>query len=111
MAFLGASCFGLYCLRDSDRIPLLDAARDGGITVLRIFLTEIDYNVRPNAGAGHADEMRQNWKGCQAFTVPDLEQDGLGQYNDRVLELVDSLMVECLERGIKLTIAVADTCA
>ena len=31
MAFLGASCFGLYSLKDCDRIPLLDAARDGGV--------------------------------------------------------------------------------
>ena len=43
--------------------------------------------------------------------MPDLEQQALGQYNDRVLELIDSLMVECLDRGIKLSIAIADTCA
>lgn len=60
--------------------------------VVRIFLTHVMEN---NKGSGN-DE------------VPDLEQWAVGQYDDTILGLVDQLMVETVDRGMKLIIALGD---
>ena len=63
-----------------------------GMKVVRIFLTHVMEN---NKGSGN-DE------------VPDLEQWAVGQYDDTILGLVDQLMVETVDRGMKLIIALGD---
>jgi hypothetical protein len=66
--------------------------KDAGMSVVRVFITHIYEN---NKGSGN-DE------------IPDLEQWGLGQYDDTILKKIDKLMSECYARKMKLIIACGD---
>lgn len=66
--------------------------KGAGLSVVRVFITHVYYN---NKGSGNEE-------------IPDLEQNGLGDYDDTILELIDQLMLECYERNIKLIIACGD---
>lgn len=88
----GANSYYLYALPDADRIAVLDAMKGAGMSVVRIFITHIYEN---NKNSGN-DE------------IPDLEQWGLGQYDDTILKKIDKLMAECYARNLKLIIACGD---
>ncbi|KWU42629.1 glycoside hydrolase family 5 protein, partial [Rhodotorula sp. JG-1b] len=88
----GVSSYYLFALYDSDRYAVLDAIKSGGFSVVRIFI------------AGVA----ANNKGSNSRAVNDVEPDQVGVYDDTILGLVDQLMVDCKERGLKLLIALSD---
>mmetsp|Transcript_36549 Transcript_36549/g.50932 ORF Transcript_36549/g.50932 Transcript_36549/m.50932 type:complete len:490 (-) Transcript_36549:386-1855(-) len=74
------------------RTAYLDHMRESGLRVLRIFLV-----------SNTAD-----YKNSGSQAVEDLETREVGTYDDRILSLVDDLMLEAHERGIKLDIALHD---
>ncbi|TKA50408.1 hypothetical protein B0A53_06263 [Rhodotorula sp. CCFEE 5036] len=88
----GVSSYYLFALYDSDRYAVLDAIKSGGFSVVRIFI----------AGVG------ANNKGSNSRAVNDVEPNEVGVYDDTILGLVDQLMVDCKERGLKLLIALSD---
>ncbi|OLQ08802.1 hypothetical protein AK812_SmicGene7648 [Symbiodinium microadriaticum] len=91
----GVNSFFAHALPSSgpySRTAYLDKIRDAGLRVLRIFIsqTEADYK---NSGSQAVD---------------DIETKKVGTYDDRILSMVDDLMLEAYERGIKLDIALHD---
>ncbi|KIK55243.1 glycoside hydrolase family 5 protein [Collybiopsis luxurians FD-317 M1] len=91
-SFAGANNYYAYSLPDSDRIALLDAMQAAGMKVLRTWVT------------GHAAGQ----KGSDNVAVPDLEANGIGNYDDTILNMIDQLMVDAHDRGIKLLIGMYD---
>ncbi|GAA5884393.1 hypothetical protein JCM3774_002357 [Rhodotorula dairenensis] len=88
----GVSSYYLFALYDSDRHAVLDAIKSGGFSVVRIFVAAV--------GA--------NNKGSNSRAVNDVEPDAVGVYDDTILGLIDQLMVDCQQRGLKLLIALSD---
>ena len=66
-----------------DRIAVLDALRDAGSSVLRIF---ISYTPSNNKETGSVE-------------MPDIEPVTVGVWDDTQLEAIDQLMVEAEPRG------------
>ncbi|KAF7314147.1 Glycoside hydrolase [Mycena chlorophos] len=91
-SFAGANNYYIWALPDSDRYAILDAMQDAGMKVLRTWVTGV------GAGQKNSDNME----------VPDLEANGIGNYDDTVLNLIDQLMVDAHARGIKLLIGMYD---
>ncbi|KAF0692335.1 hypothetical protein As57867_016535, partial [Aphanomyces stellatus] len=90
--FAGANSFFLHTLNAPDRLEVLDELKASGFQVVRIFLSSI--------GGGA--------KGANSIGVNDLEQDAVGRYDDSILSLVDQLMLDCVQRGLKLVVALHD---
>ncbi|EGO01166.1 glycoside hydrolase family 5 protein [Serpula lacrymans var. lacrymans S7.3] len=90
--FAGASSYFLYTLSASDRSAVLDAMQSANMKLLRIFITQVA------AGA----------KGSSATAVNDLETVAVGQYDDTILGMIDTLASEAHSRDIKLVIAMHD---
>ncbi|KAK4055925.1 hypothetical protein OIO90_002918 [Microbotryomycetes sp. JL221] len=91
-AWTGVSSYYLYAMEDGDRLEVLDAVKNAGFKVIRIFV----------AFVGHGN------KGSNSIEVPDLEPNEVGSYDDTVLYKIDQLMYECKQRGLKLLIALSD---
>lgn len=89
---MGANSYYLFALQDADRLAVLDAMSGAGMKVVRIFITHVYEN---NKNSGNPE-------------VPDLEQWAVGQYDDTILGLIDQLMVDASDRGMKLIIACGD---
>ncbi|KAF5346798.1 hypothetical protein D9758_015724 [Tetrapyrgos nigripes] len=91
-SFAGTNNYFAYALPDQDRHTLLDAMKAADMKVLRTWVSGQD-----------AGQKKSN-----SIAVPDLEHEGLGQYDDKILTLIDQLMVDAHERGIKLLIGMYD---
>ncbi|KAJ3822789.1 glycoside hydrolase family 5 protein [Lentinula raphanica] len=91
-SFAGANNYYAYALPESDRINLLNGIQAAGMKVLRTWVT--------GQSAGQ--------KGSDSVAVPDLEANGIGNYDDTILNLIDQLMVDAHARGIKLLIGMYD---
>ncbi|KAJ4470209.1 glycoside hydrolase family 5 protein [Lentinula aciculospora] len=89
-SFSGANNYYAYALPEIDRITLLDGMQTAGMKVLRTWVS--------GQSAGQ--------KGSDSIAVSDLEANGIGNYNDTILDLIDQLMVDAHARGIKLLIGV-----
>ncbi|KAJ7903193.1 glycoside hydrolase superfamily [Mycena leptocephala] len=87
-SFSGANNYFIYALPTADRIAILDGMQAVGMKVLRTWVN--GFTTGQKAGKNIA--------------VQDLEADGIGKYDDTVLDLIDQLMVEAHARGIKLLI-------
>nr|AIG55497.1 secreted protein [Thraustotheca clavata] len=92
LSFAGANSYFLHTLSSSDRTAILDQLKANGFKTVRIFLSHVWHND----------------KGSSSIGVNDLETVAVGTYDDRVLSKVDQLMVECVQRGLKLIIAMHD---
>ena len=90
--WVGVNSMFLYALEDNDRRAHLDALQKEGIRVVRVFLRRIP----------------EGFKGSTARETPDLEDLVVGLYDDTILERVDVLMFECVQRNIKLIIGLHD---
>ncbi|KIJ64683.1 glycoside hydrolase family 5 protein [Hydnomerulius pinastri MD-312] len=90
--FAGANSYFLYAMSSSDRAAVLDAMQSANMKLLRIFITQVA------AGA----------KGSSATAVNDLETVAVGQYDDTILGMIDTLAIEAHSRDIKLVIAMHD---
>ncbi|GAA6009280.1 uncharacterized protein JCM10292_000758 [Rhodotorula paludigena] len=88
----GVSSYYIHTLPDSDRHAVLDAIAGGGFKVVRIFIASVSSG---NKGSAN--------KACN-----DVEPQTVGEYDDSVLEMIDQLMVDCKQRGLKLLIALSD---
>ncbi|KAJ7617906.1 glycoside hydrolase family 5 protein [Roridomyces roridus] len=91
-SFAGSNNYYAWALPDADRAALLDGMQAAGMKVLRTWVTGL--------GAGQ--------KGSDSVAVPDLEANGIGNYDDTVLNRIDQLMVDAHARGIKLLIGMHD---
>ncbi|KAJ6449376.1 glycoside hydrolase family 5 protein [Mycena sanguinolenta] len=91
-SFAGANNYYIWALPTADRIAILDGMQAAGMKVLRTWVTGL--------GAGQ--------KASDSISVPDLEANGIGNYDDTVLNLIDQLMVDAHARGIKLLIGMHD---
>ncbi|KAG2174341.1 hypothetical protein INT43_004364 [Umbelopsis isabellina] len=91
-SFAGASSYFLYTLQQSDRLAVLDAMQAAGLKTLRIFVTEVAENI----------------KGCTNSAVNDVEVGSPGQWDDTILNMINTLISEAMPRGIKLIIAPHD---
>ncbi|BGO91075.1 hypothetical protein NBRC10512_005832 [Rhodotorula toruloides] len=90
--WIGVSSYYLHAIADDDRHAILDAVKGAGFKVIRIFVASI--------GA--------NNKGSNNQAVNDLEPSQVGTYDDTILNLIDQLMYDCKQRGLKLMIALSD---
>ncbi|KAJ7160592.1 glycoside hydrolase family 5 protein [Mycena crocata] len=91
-SWAGANNYYAYSLPDADRHALLDGMKAAGMKVLRTWVS------------GHAAGQ----KGSNNKQVPDLEEGGIGKYDETVLNQIDQLMVDAHDRGIKLLISMYD---
>ncbi|ESK91570.1 glycoside hydrolase family 5 protein [Moniliophthora roreri MCA 2997] len=91
-SFAGANNYYIYSLPDADRHAILDGMQAAGMKVLRTWVTGHD--------AGQ--------KGSNSRAVPDLEHNGIGTYDETILDQIDQLMVDAHARGIKLLIGMHD---
>eukprot|EP00798_Chlamydomonas_sp_ICE-L_P004288 gene4288-14398_t len=67
--------------------------KSAGMEVIRIFISRID--------AGE--------KGAKSVTVPDIEETRVGApYDNTILKRIDALMVQVVQRKMKLIIALHD---
>ncbi|KAJ7785265.1 glycoside hydrolase family 5 protein [Mycena maculata] len=77
-SWAGANNYFAYALPETDRLALLDGMQAAGMKkVLRTWVTGL--------AAGQKDS--------DSIAVPDLEANGIGNYDDTVLDLIDQLMV------------------
>jgi len=88
----GTNSFFLHTLQDNDRTAVLDAMQKANLKVLRIFISTVGSNAK-NTGNGGVD---------------DIEQKEVGQYDDTILGLVDTLLYEVYQRGIKVIVSMHD---
>ncbi|BGP24151.1 beta-1,3-mannanase [Rhodotorula toruloides] len=88
----GVSSYYLHAIANSDRYAILDAVKGAGFKVIRIFVASV--------GA--------NNKGSNNQAVNDVEPIQVGTYDDTILTLIDQLMADCKDRGLKLMIALSD---
>lgn len=79
-------------MQQSDRLAVLDAMQAAGLKTLRIFITEV----------------AQNIKGCTNSAVNDVEVGSPGQWDNTILDMINTLISEAMPRGIKLIIAPHD---
>ncbi|USP74620.1 glycoside hydrolase family 5 protein [Curvularia clavata] len=77
---------------EDDRLAVLDAVKDANLKTLRIFISH----------------TAQNNKNTGSVEMPDIEPQQVGTYDDTQLRVIDQLMVEAHDRGIKLVIALHD---
>ncbi|KAJ7097501.1 glycoside hydrolase family 5 protein [Mycena crocata] len=91
-SFAAANNYYIYALPTADRLAILNGMQAAGMKVLRTWVTGV--------GAGQ--------KASNNVAVRDLEANGLQNYNDTVLTLIDQLMVDAHTRGIKLLIGMHD---
>ncbi|GKU08376.1 glycoside hydrolase family 5 protein [Fusarium langsethiae] len=91
-SFAGVNSFFLHAFQEQDRLDVLDAIQDANLKVLRIFIS-------PTV---------QNFKNTGSISMPDIEPNTVGVWDDTQLEAIDKLMVEAQARNIKLTIAIHD---
>ncbi|KAL0478461.1 manD [Acrasis kona] len=91
-SWAGVNSYFIHTLEDNDRRRHLDAIRDAGLKVLRVFVVSV--------GRGS--------KGSSSRGVNDIEAYNVGKYDDTVLNQINVLMKECYDRGIKLNIALHD---
>ncbi|KAF7354066.1 hypothetical protein MVEN_01093900 [Mycena venus] len=82
-SWAGANNYYLYALPQVDRLAILSGMQSAGMKVLRTWVTGF--------GAGQ--------KASNNVAVHDLEANGLGTYNDTVLDLIDQLMVDAHSYG------------
>ncbi|KAJ7247105.1 glycoside hydrolase family 5 protein [Mycena rebaudengoi] len=84
-SFAGSNNYYAFALPQADRLVLLDGMKAAGMKVLlkRCTVTGV--------GAGQ--------KASSNFAVRDLEANGLRNYDDTVLNLIDQLMVDAHARG------------
>ncbi|KAJ7094208.1 hypothetical protein C8R44DRAFT_749708 [Mycena epipterygia] len=75
-SFAGSNNYFAWALPQSDRLALLDGMQAAGMKVLRTWVTGL--------GAGQ--------KASDSIAVPDLEANGIGNYDDTVLNMIDQLM-------------------
>jgi len=88
----GVNSYFLHTLSASDRAAYLDAMASKGLKVVRIFISSV--------GKGN--------KGSSSSGAADLEDVTVGDYNDDILTMIDTLMLEASQKGIKLDIAMHD---
>ncbi|KAL0062007.1 hypothetical protein AAF712_011163 [Marasmius tenuissimus] len=91
-SFAGANNYFIYSLPDTDRHAILDGMKAAGMKVLRTWVT------------GHTSGQ----KNSSNTDIPDLEHNGIGTYDDKILDQIDQLMVDAHARGIKLLIGMHD---
>ena len=88
----GVNSYFLHTLSQTDQNSILTALKSANIQVVRIFINGV------SAGS----------KGSSSVGAPDLEQNVVGQYDDTVLSMIDSLMVRMAALNMKLIIAIHD---
>ncbi|KAJ6462127.1 glycoside hydrolase family 5 protein [Mycena sanguinolenta] len=76
-SFAGANNYYIYALPTADRIAILDGMQAAGMKVLWTWVTDL-------AAGQKASEA--------SLVIPDLEANGIGNYDDTVLNLIDQLM-------------------
>jgi len=91
-SWAGSNNYYAYALPAADQAILLDGMKDAGMKVLRTWVTGLP----------------PNQKGSRSQGTKDVEGDGIGKYDPSTLKLIDQLMVEAKQRGIKLLIALHD---
>ncbi|KAJ7321362.1 glycoside hydrolase family 5 protein [Mycena albidolilacea] len=91
-SWAGANNYYIYALPQADRLTILSGMQTIGMKVLRTWVTGF--------GAGQKDSTN--------VEVHDLEANGLGTYNETVLNLIDQLMVDAHSYGVKLLIGMYD---
>ncbi|KAJ8094978.1 hypothetical protein PM082_010195 [Marasmius tenuissimus] len=79
-SFAGANNYFIYSLPDTDRHAILDGMKAAGMKVLRTWVT------------GHTAGQ----KNSSNTDIPDLEHNGIGTYDDKILDQIDQLMVSGL---------------
>ncbi|CEO97812.1 hypothetical protein PBRA_005926 [Plasmodiophora brassicae] len=88
----GTNSYFIYSIPNPDRGTMLDAIAGAGYKVIRVFIT--------STGARS--------KGTNSTGVHDLEPGTVGVYYDSILTQIDQLMVDCIQRRLKLIIAMHD---
>ncbi|EIW75190.1 glycoside hydrolase family 5 protein [Coniophora puteana RWD-64-598 SS2] len=91
-SFTGTSNFYAYALPKSEQQALLQGMSDAGMKVLRTFVQGVP--------AGQ--------KGSDNIQVNDVEGNGIGQWDDTILNAIDELMVLAQGYGVKLLISMYD---
>ncbi|KAJ7633671.1 hypothetical protein DFH06DRAFT_1337156 [Mycena polygramma] len=86
-SFAGANNYYLYALPTADRIAILDGMKSAGMKVLRTRVAAV--------GAGE--------KTSKNVAVRDLEANGIGKYDDTILNMIDQLMVDAHAHGIAIS--------
>lgn len=92
LSWAGANSFLLHAMPTAARTQVLNELQKAGFKVIRIFINELFANEK-NSGN---------------VAVKDLESVAVGTYDDRVLNMIDTLMFEVAQRGMKLNIALHD---
>ncbi|KZT57367.1 glycoside hydrolase family 5 protein [Calocera cornea HHB12733] len=90
--YIGANSYYLHTIPDPNRYTILSQLAVSGFTVVRIFINQVQAN---NKGSGNA-------------AYNDVETGSVGNWDDSVLQAIDSMMVECKVLGLKLIIALHD---
>jgi len=88
--WVGSNLYYAAGLYQSDQDTLFSGLQSAGVKVLRVWLDGQDSG---------------STKGTNIQSYPNLEPDEVGQYNDTVLELVDGIMINAKNYGIKLLIS------
>lgn len=91
-SWAGSNNYYVYALPAEDRANLLDGMKDAGMKVLRTWVTGLP----------------SNQKGSKSIATKDVEGGGIGNYDPSTLKLIDQLMIEAQQRGIKLLIGLHD---
>ncbi|TFK50436.1 glycoside hydrolase [Heliocybe sulcata] len=91
-SWTGANNYYVYTLPTSEQESLFQAMSDAGMKVLRTWVTGIP----------------SGQKASDNTAVGDLEHNGLGNYDDKVLDLIDQTMVIAHNYGVKLLIGMYD---
>ncbi|KZO98304.1 glycoside hydrolase family 5 protein [Calocera viscosa TUFC12733] len=90
--YIGANSYYLHTLPTANRNAVLSQLANSGFTVVRIFINQVQAN---NKGSGNT-------------AYNDVEVGSVGNWDDTVLQAIDSMMVECKAVGLKLIIALHD---
>ncbi|KAI8610731.1 hypothetical protein BC830DRAFT_718887 [Chytriomyces sp. MP71] len=91
-AWAGVNSYFLYSYPANEQISMFQTLQQANITVVRVFITSI------SAGTKGADNIQ----------VHDLEESGVGTWNDKILMLVDDMMKRAEPFGIKFIICMHD---
>ncbi|KAI8611442.1 glycoside hydrolase superfamily, partial [Chytriomyces sp. MP71] len=90
--FAGVNSYFLHTVPEEDQRVVLMALQRARVSAVRIFVAQV----------------YQGSKGTNSSATADLEDGGVGVYDDSVLQLVDTLMARALEYGIKLIVTMHD---
>lgn len=90
--FTGSNNYYAYALPPSERYELFQNMNAANMKVLRVFVN----------GIGNYA------KGASLTAIPDLEHNGFAQWDDTILNAIDTLMVEAHAWNIKLLISLYD---